>query len=61
MTAIHKLEFKDGDDGSVGTGILLTISGAENGYILTVTDDEGDEVFVYTHRERLIDALKEIL
>lgn len=53
--------YKDGDDDSSSTLIGVNIEPVDNGYVLTVSDDEEDIKEVFTSKKALLERLKEIL
>jgi hypothetical protein len=58
---VRQLQFKDGDGGGGMDGIsLFQVAVVENGYIVTVIDDEGDEFTYVEHSlEDVISLLRE--
>lgn len=53
--------FKDGDDGDGSSleGFVITV--ASNGFILTITDDEGDIVEVHPDIDAVFESIRRYL
>lgn len=57
---IRRLEFKDGDDGGDSGIMSFHIDVVNNGYILTITDDEGDYIYVEKDLNECLKLIKEL-
>lgn len=60
MSAVTKLQFKDGDDNNGNFDIeAVRIRPVSNGYVVTIIDEEEENEYVYTDKqEMMLDVAK---
>lgn len=57
---VRKMAFKDGDDGNENGIYAFHIDVVNNGYILTITDEDGDYVYVEKDLEECLSLIREL-